>query len=129
MSNKQKVHEVLSKLDAKKPYIRPKRFVTETCSQCKRPGWTHENRYKLETLDEFGDSAWNPRAGVSGRDFPDNYQLMIVRSGVPLYPCIQEAIDFCKDYDLDGAGFMFNNMLVLVTADSSIEDVIRKLGK
>ena len=102
--------------------IRSKRYVTETCSHCKRPGWKHENRYSLRTEEEqmslFGKAATDKSA-------PEGAENLWVGCGSSIHETVKEAKELALTMKKTMA-FMFNEFLVVVKEDSDVDKVVAK---
>lgn len=107
--------------------IRPKRVVTETCSRCRRPGWTHENGFELLSEDEFEKIMGHALEKIKG--LPAGYEPMYVGAGSSIWRSIEEARDYCREYGVTGVGFDFNGKPVFVTAESDPEQVGKEWWK
>ena len=81
--------------------IRRKRYTTETCWTCRRPGWRHENPYTLWTEDEwkrlFQDHTefqFEPKLRAKYLD----YEALSVHGGmVSVWDCCREGADLASE--------------------------------
>jgi hypothetical protein len=103
--------------------IRPKRFVEETCQRCRRPGWTHEVAFELLTEDEYEKMMRQPLDKIHG--LPAGFESMYVGCGSSIRTAVQEAITYCREYNIKGVGFDFNDEPVFVTRTSDADKVYR----
>lgn len=103
--------------------IRPKQFVTETCHHCKRDGWRHEIPHHLLSEDEYNKVMGSslPMGEIPG--LPPDFEPMWAGSGASIFGAVKEAIEYCSDYNVTGAGFVFNDLPVIVSAESDPEKV------
>lgn len=106
---------------------RPEQFVTETCWTCKRPDWKHGVLYHLRTQDEYAammNEPIKPERGV-----PADFEMMWPSAGSEIHRAVAEAIKYCADYKVPGAAFVFNEKLVMVTANSNADEKVRDWWK
>jgi hypothetical protein len=96
---------------------RPDKYVTSTCSCCRRPDWTRKVSYTQLTQEEAGKY-------IIKVEVPRGFTPMCVGCGGSIYDAVKEAIEYCQTYKALGVGFDFNGQLVLVTADSDSTAVV-----
>jgi hypothetical protein len=103
--------------------IRPTEYITETCSQCKRPDWTRQVIRTLYTAEECGSGK------IKVKGLKKNFEPMIAGCGGNIYTAVKEAVEYCQTYKVPGVGFEFNGKTVLVTSDSDEAAVVKKWWK
>lgn len=107
--------------------IRPAKQITEICRCCKRDGYTHMVPNSLLTQDEW-DKIFKRKCIITPKieNLPNGYEQMGAGGGSPsINDSIQEAKEYCADYNIPGVGFDFNGITVLVTAHSNVNKIYR----
>lgn len=112
-----------------KSHIRPIRFVTETCCRCQRDGWKHQVSYDLRTRAEYTKMMGGKFPMTEIPDLPAGFEPMSVGAGSSIFRSVEEAIEYCRVYKVAGAGFVFNDKPVFVTAKSDADQVTRDWWK
>ena len=99
--------------------IRPKKYITDTCSTCRRPDWTKQVFHTLFTEEEWGAGP------IKVKGLLKNFEPMMAGCGGSIYTAVKEAVEYCQTYKVPGVGFEFNGKTVLVTANSDETAVVR----
>lgn len=96
---------------------REPKTVTSTCHCCHRPDWTRQVGYNLTSREESSFP-------IEVKGLPSGFEPMWA-SGM-IYGAVEEAIEYCIAANVHGVGFEFNGHVVLVTAQSDKDKVIRE---
>lgn len=90
---------------------RPPNIVTETCVRCRRPDWTHRVPFAFWTEVEWGKP-------IEVEGMPSGLEPLLVGAGASIYDAIEEAINYCREYNVPGVGFIANGQLVVLNGES-----------
>ncbi len=101
--------------------IRKDKYTIETCSRCKRPGWTRKVFYNLYTEEEQNKVFTNP---VKIKNAPSGAENCYVSMGSSIYKAIKEGKELAKLMNKQIV-FEFNDQTVIVNKDSDVDIIYR----